>query len=167
MEIDPVGLGAEPLKVVRWAIAERRTSEREAKRAKDANLRYDEVWCVVDVDDHERLPQALTTARDNDVELVVSNPCFEIWLLYHFQPYVSSVDRSVLGREKMRRHIPEYKKDLPPDFPFAGHPEAAKHARSAAPEHNQTCAKGPNPSTNAWLLVRSIEKAGARSDTKR
>ncbi len=122
---------------------------------------------MVDVDDHERLNQALNTAQGNDVELVVSNPCFEIWLLYHFQPYVSSVDRGTRGREKMRKHIPQYKKNLPPDFPFARHPEAAKRALSAAPGHNRTCVKGPNPSTNAWLLVQSIEAAGARSSTQR
>lgn len=167
VDIDPVGLGGEPLHVVRWAIDERKSTDRAAERAKDINLRYDEVWCLVDVDEHERLHQALDTARSHGVGLVVSNPCFEIWLLYHFQPFVSAIDRGSLSKEKLRKHIPGYTKTLPDDFPFDQHPVAMKHARSAAPEHDTPCVKGPNPSTNTWLLVRSIEKAGFNGSSER
>ncbi|WET83152.1 RloB family protein [Amycolatopsis sp. QT-25] len=45
---------------------------------------YDEVWCVVDVDEFD-LDRAAATARRLRIELAISNPCFEFWLLLHFE----------------------------------------------------------------------------------
>ncbi|MFL6120029.1 RloB family protein [Actinophytocola sp.] len=47
----------------------------------------DECWCVFDVEwpkNHPNLKRAIALANDHGIHLVVSNPCFELWLLLHF-----------------------------------------------------------------------------------
>ena len=74
----------------------KREAERVAKRQRDSYLAFDEVWCVHDVDDHPRLDEARIMARDNDISLAVSNPCFELWLLLHFREDPGMQDRETL-----------------------------------------------------------------------
>ncbi len=48
----------------------------------------DEFWCVFDVEwpnNHPALRDTVEQARQNGVELAISNPCFELWLVLHFQ----------------------------------------------------------------------------------
>jgi hypothetical protein len=58
---------------------------RAAKKKDDENLAFDEVWCVFDIDVHSNIPEARNMARDNDISLAVSNPCFEFWLVLHLR----------------------------------------------------------------------------------
>lgn len=80
LKVEP-GSGGSANQVVFDAI---KRKNREAK----AGTEYDQVWCVLDVEDVSRLPelrQALKLAADNAIEVFVSNPCFEVWLLAHFE----------------------------------------------------------------------------------
>ncbi|GGO78194.1 RloB family protein [Nonomuraea cavernae] len=58
-----IGLGRDPGSLVSYAIRERDRKDREARAQRDGDIAYDEVWCVVDVDDHDTLDQALIAAR--------------------------------------------------------------------------------------------------------
>lgn len=160
--VEPLGLGADPYHVVRTAIDQRDEADKEARKTRDANRRFEEVWCLVDVDEHERLPDALRLASREAVNVAVSNPCFELWLLYHFQSYVSSVDRTLLQRKKLPRHLPGYGKRLPADFPYGEYERAERRALEACGELDRPTCKGPNPSTNVWLLVAAIQRIGRR-----
>ena len=44
---------------------------------------YEKIWVVVDVDDFHGHSQAAKICKDNGIELIISNPCFEVWLLDH------------------------------------------------------------------------------------
>jgi hypothetical protein len=49
---------------------------------------YDQVYCVVDVEGiahRDDLRSAITLARKHKINLILSNPCFEVWLLAHFE----------------------------------------------------------------------------------
>ncbi|WP_420080425.1 RloB family protein [Streptomyces sp. JL4002] len=75
----------EPKSLVRSAI---RHKERAAQSAADRHTPYDEVWCVVDVEaptPHPSLDEAVQLARRAGVNMALSNPCFELWLLLHFK----------------------------------------------------------------------------------
>lgn len=56
---------------------------------KDEDLRdesldsYKAVWVVVDVDDFHDHGKAQKVCDDNGIGLVISNPCFEVWLIDH------------------------------------------------------------------------------------
>lgn len=46
---------------------------------------YDRVFCAIDRDAHQNFDEAIQIAGgDPKVELVISYPCFEFWLLLHF-----------------------------------------------------------------------------------
>lgn len=40
---------------------------------------YEKIWAVVDVDDFHDHSKAAKTCKDNGIELIISNPCFEVW----------------------------------------------------------------------------------------
>lgn len=45
---------------------------------------FDHAILIVDVDQHQRLDEVLTSCRNSsEVDTIVSNPCFELWLLWH------------------------------------------------------------------------------------
>jgi hypothetical protein len=93
--------GGDPRALVDRAVELRNEAEREARRARDPNLRYDEVWCVFDVDQHPRLDDALAMAARSSIELAVSNPCFELWLLLHFAEQTAHLS-SKQARDRLR-----------------------------------------------------------------
>ncbi len=63
IELEIVAAG-DPKSVVERAVALKRDAEKEAKRKNDPFLRYEEVWCVFDIDDHLRVTEAKQQARD-------------------------------------------------------------------------------------------------------
>ena len=70
-----------PLGLVRAAI------DHKERDRRDGNP-FTQVWCVFDVESptpHGSLDQALTLAGRNRITCGISNPCFELWLILHFQ----------------------------------------------------------------------------------
>lgn len=139
-----VGAGVDPEGVVREAI-----------RIKDDSSmgRFDACWCVVDVDEHSRLPGALVLAQQHQINVAVSNPCFEIWLLWHHEEQTAHASATDL-RRRLRRHGHEGK-DLPVRFPYHLYPDALQRADLSARDL-EPCALGPNPSTSVAALIRAI-----------
>jgi hypothetical protein len=74
------GKGGSCLDVVQQAIAER---EKAAARHED----FDEIWCVFDVEQAGQRKQVIKVQRlacKHGIQLALSNPSFEVWLLAHF-----------------------------------------------------------------------------------
>jgi hypothetical protein len=134
---------------------------REARRRRDPYRRYDSVWAVVDVDEHVDLADAVQLARRESIWLLVSNPCFELWLLYHYQDYRIDGHRQDV-QSRLRRHLPGYQKHIPEAFPFAEHASAKGRAQGVDPDHCEPNRKGLSPSTNVWLVVDAIRATGLR-----
>lgn len=165
MKVECIGKGRDPLKTVNHAIRLRKNSEKAARNERDSFLKIDHVWCVVDVDDHTTLNEALLLARRNGVNLIVSNPCFEIWLLWHYQDFTSQTNRFDLPK-KLNSRIPGYskKKAIPDAFPFKdAYEKAKKRALCCDPEHDEPCRQGQNPSSNVWLAVEAIRGEGRKA----
>ncbi len=75
------GHGVSPERVVEEAIGHKQQAER---REED----YDQVWCVLDVEGPAHrvaLGRAVALAAQPGITLCLSNPCFEVWLLAHFE----------------------------------------------------------------------------------
>ena len=87
---------------------------------------WDEIYCVLDHDGRDsavgKLEAELTAMNrkraSTKVEMILSDPCFELWLLLHFEftdrPYTSvrggrSACADVI--EQLQRHIPGYRKN--------------------------------------------------------
>ena len=145
-----------PKTLVEIAAGLKKGALRAAKREKDAYLAWDDVWCVFDVDEHPNIPDAKQQARDNDIRLAISNPCFELWVLLHFQDQASFIDRKQAQR-KVKVHIPRYVKSLPYDILDSGYESAVRRSQ----ELNRRCAaaseENRNPScTGIVRLTRGI-----------
>ena len=51
---------------------------------------YEQIWLVVDADDFHDHGKASKICNDNGIELIISNPCFEVWLLDYVKACPSS-----------------------------------------------------------------------------
>lgn len=86
--------GSVPLTLLRMAVEARERADREQGE-------IDEIWCVFDVEwptNHPGLKEALELARRHGIEVAVSNPCFELWLVLHFQDHRSWLDNDAARR---------------------------------------------------------------------
>jgi hypothetical protein len=57
--------------VVDFAVKEKRRQERKG-------IPYNQVWCVFDRDEHSKIHEAFDRAKAHGIEIVFSNPCFEL-----------------------------------------------------------------------------------------
>lgn len=144
-----------PKTLVERAVERKKEAEREARSRRDPFLAYDEVWCVFDVDDHHHLTEARQQARDNGIGLAVSNPCFEIWALLHFQDQTAFIQSGAV-QSRLRRHLPGYEKDLPFDRLHPGYEKAVARAQELDRRCESAACPGDNPSTGVHLLTERI-----------
>lgn len=145
-------IGPAPINVVDSAIDARRAGQRSGEP-------FDAVWCVFDRDSHSSFAQAVDKARSNKLRIAISVPCFEFWLLLHYE-YTSRPcdDFDDLRKNKLAIHLPDYDKAQTDwDQVLSGLEQAKSHAerlRSSQehePEHT-------NPSTNVDELVTYLQR---------
>ncbi len=148
------GVGV-PKTIVEFAKDRKIEAEEQARGARDENLRYDEVWCVFDFDEHPNIPDAKQMARDNGIDLAISNPCFELWLWLHFADQPGMQHRHDL-QSMMKQHIPNYDKHLDYSDYAAGYDEAYGRASRLDEDAKLDTDEGRNPTTGVWRLTESI-----------
>jgi len=70
----------------------------------------DEMWCVFDRDNNSQdsIDDAVTIARKNGFNIAFSNPCFEIWLLWHFEDTFSCREISQNLVKELKPYLGEY-----------------------------------------------------------
>lgn len=160
--VDIVGGAGAPRSIVQRAKELKNHAVKQARREKDDNLKYNELWCVFDVDEHPGIHDAVQMARENDIDLAISNPCIELWLWLHFADQPGMQDRHKLLR-MLKKHVPNYDKAI--DFSiYKPHvADACLRAEKLEQLHESSGSPGENPSTAVWRLVRVIQK-GLRSD---
>jgi hypothetical protein len=146
-----------PMTVVELAVCLKDEADQEAKRQRDENLRFDEVWGVFDVDEHPRLGEAEQLAASKSIELAVSNPCFELWALLHFQDQHAHVERDK-ARAAVQTYLRDYDKEL--DFPkmHPGYSDAVRRAKELVNEAGRHQEPGRNPTTGVYRLTEAIRQ---------
>jgi RloB-like protein len=157
LNIEP---GGTPKTLVERAVDFKKSAEKAAKRAKDENLKFDVVWCVFDVDVHPFLAEAQQQARDNGIKAAVSNPCFEFWVLLHFQDQRAHIERHEAQR-LCRHYMPRYEKRLPVETLMATYADAVRRAEGLEQEHQGRGTDGGNPSTGVHKLTEEIMREGS------
>jgi hypothetical protein len=150
--------GGTPKSVVERAVEMKKESEREARRRKDENLRFDSVWYVFDVDEHPFVPESKQQAKAHAINLAVSNPCFELWFLLHFQDQTAHIERQTVQR-LCREHMPDYQKTPPCDVLRPLQNGAIQRAIRLGTWQESRGNAGGNPSTGVYSLVQQIQAA--------
>lgn len=146
-----------PLTLVTSAKERKRRAESEARKARDANISYDEVWCVFDVDEHPKLKEAQNLAHAYGLRLAVSNPCFELWLLLHFRESPGMRHRHDL-QKMLAGFIPDYDKHVDFELFKSGYPPAVKRAQRLDEQASDDGEEGRNPTTGMYRLTQSIQQ---------
>jgi len=122
----------------------------------------DQIWAVFDRDAHPRFQDAVKLCAKSGVKVARSNPCFEVWLILHFQDF-----HKPDGRQKVQEHFrklcPEYdpKKGKTPDcIKLVGTlGQAEKRAATQLKRRtDEGSAFGP-PSTTVHLLIEAVRQA--------
>jgi hypothetical protein len=151
LQVEP---GGTPKTLVERAVERKREADRKA--TKDANEKYEEVWCVFDIDEHPLVPAAKDQARANGIELAISNPCFELWALLHFQDQHAHIERGKL-HHRCATHMPGYEKRLDYGTLRPKYSDALKRAGDLERWHESRGTTGANPSTTVYKLVERIK----------
>lgn len=154
--------GSSPKSVVEHALY-----RYEKERKKDSENPFDRVYCVFDKDRHVTYRYALEKIADakpqNVFYAIPSVPCFEYWLLLHFQystsPYRETGNKSVgdLAVSQLKHYLPRYEKGSQGIFLqlLDKLNDAKTHARrtlDAASQNNTD-----NPSTKVHELVTYLQ----------
>ena len=74
----------------------------------------DRAFCLIDMDLREDKYNAYLKAQQtyHNITLIVSNPCFEVWLLYHFTENPRAESSSQAVKEQMKKYVPEYNESM-------------------------------------------------------
>lgn len=151
-----------PMTVVNAAIEERKRLVERARKSKDSFDIF-RVWAVFDRDDHPNVPQALTLARDNHIDVAFSNPCFELWPLLHLEDYGAVHNRhkvQSLLNEKMASY--HHEKAPVVDFEMIKNEFPNAYARAERLNSDRAQAGEPYgcPTTTVGILVKKIIENG-------
>jgi hypothetical protein len=132
-------------------------------RAIAEEAEIDEFWCVFDVEwprNHPGLSAAVKQARENNIDLAITNPCFELWLILHFTTHGAWLENDEARR--LRRRLdgsPDKSLDAARYMPLIA--DAARRAAALERRHQNDGAVFPhdNPSSGMHRLIASIHPA--------
>ncbi|MEU3112871.1 RloB family protein [Micromonospora chalcea] len=125
-----------------------------------ADPEVDECWCIFDVEwpkNHPNLIRAKQLAQGRGVGLVISNPCFELWLILHYDrcnKFINTAEAESLSRKLDGRTG----KSIDSRIYMAKRKEAARRAEQLERDHesNGTTFPDNNPSSGMHYLLRAL-----------
>ena len=157
-------LGTEPLQVVEYA--EQLFIDGDAARSIQPRA-FEQVFAVFDRDDHATYHAALAKAHAlngtlrNDLgqkvkfNAVASVPCFELWLLLHFEDVLAPIHRNEVYA-RLRNHLPGYDKGQTGHFQQTRDKIAAATIRANHLATLSTATDGNEPYTDMQKLVHIL-----------
>ncbi|AFZ27909.1 hypothetical protein Cylst_5934 [Cylindrospermum stagnale PCC 7417] len=97
-------------------IIERLIEERQQMKDEKRWSNKDVAWAVFDGDEHIEKSRAIwdnaiNRAKSQNIQLAITNPCFELWYLIHFQEHLGQINRDKLAK-LLEKHIPDYDKSM-------------------------------------------------------
>ena len=105
------------------------------------------------------------------METILSDPCFEYWLLLHFELTDRPFDGAGTGRSaceevtaRLRSHLPEYRKNDLRIF------KQCRERLDAAVRNARRVEENPSsqsPRTDVWKLIVRLLEIGRKSDDAR
>lgn len=154
-------LGPNPEEVVEAAF--QADEERRVDRDRDE---FDEVWIVVDTEGpadrkrSEQVRQAIEHVKKLGprFHVAVSNPCFEYWLLLHFDNTTASFNDAAAVIVRLKKHVKNYKKH---QSVFAETRDHVQTAIANAEKRFAVKGHGPHPCdchpcTQIFALMKSL-----------
>lgn len=165
LDVEIVAEGASPITVVDHAIELREERKGAAKRSL-TKAEYEVIYCVFDVEapkPHESLANAVIKAKDNKLEVILSNPCFEYWYILHFRKTSAPFSSSQNVKSALRREHSAYSESDTTIFNVV-YPktiDAIKHSKEVLNEQHNDAEdlRACNPSTHVHKIVEYLYTA--------
>ncbi len=138
-----------PLALVRMAVQQKSDPE------------VDECWCIFDVEwpqNHPNLSEAKALAESNEVNLAISNPCFELWLILHFRDHGAFLETAPADR--LSRTLDSRSgKSIDAALYMPLRKEAARRAERLDKRHERDGTSFPhdNPSSGVYKFLKAVE----------
>ena len=149
-----IGGVGDPRAVVDRAAEELEKSKRDRLGARDS------VWAMFDRDEHPRFEDAKNKARGNGISLAVSNPCFELWAIFHYQECDAPLHRHecqrMLGQLCETYDGRRNKSFADPDVIASRYRDAVERARNSLKRRAEEGAPDGNPSTTIHELTECL-----------
>ena len=123
----------------------------------------DKAFILMDVDcDKRKADRFCKAIRDAEyAEFILSNPCFEIWYLFHFEKTAHGFLNGGEVIRRLKKHLPDYNKTT--DVSYILKPKlgtALVHALDIKKYHEQNAAPWPsadcNPMTDMPIIIREL-----------
>jgi hypothetical protein len=157
-------LGTTPIQVVEYT----RTLFEDGDRHKNIQRRaFERLYAVFDRDDHDSYHAALALAASLDGKLrndakqpirfqaIASVPCFELWLLLHYEDIQAPLHRNDVMR-RLKLHIPRYDKGASNAFAITREHLAIAIQRAEALATRFSAHTEPEPFTAVVDLVKLL-----------
>ena len=137
------------------------TVKKEELNFKDGDLAF----CVFDTDigdeKQKQIDAAVIKASKKNVEIILSNPCFEIWFLQHFGYSTKEYKSNGEVLRTLEGFIPEYEKNSDPFVilnPLTA--EATRNSKKLEKYHDDLGHRSKsmerNPSTEVYKIIEKI-----------
>lgn len=161
-------VGESPERVVNEAIRISTGERQAARQARDRANTFDEVWVVIDVDEHTYLDAAVAKAHAHGINVALSNPCFEVWLIAHLSNEYAEFSSPAAAK----RRWAQLRGTTPADREYESlsnklHAALARFPETIVPKSPGAAASVRNPGTSVGNLLRrildSIHDEAARS----
>lgn len=128
---------------------------REAGRRRSDE--YDGVWCVLDTELNDRLVHELVReAQSSGVNLALSSPSFEFWLILHMKEYSRPFQSAREAERELKAMRPGWSKAA---TKFEDFEDGVEDACERARRLHDGDGLPPNPSSAVWRLVEAIRQA--------
>jgi RloB-like protein len=107
-----------------------------------------------------------TAAFSFSSSTAISNPCFELWLVLHFQDQAAHVSVTQI-QSICKKHLPGYKKRVNIDKLWSNRAAAMSRARFLDKQHQRKGTLNGNPSSGVFKLLEEIDASQLRSGAVR
>jgi hypothetical protein len=87
-------------------------AEKEKTKTIKGESQFDQIWCIKDVEIPmcHKLQDAYIKARDNGIQFALTFPCFEYWLILHFENTARFMESNDQAIKHLKKHISDYEK---------------------------------------------------------
>ena len=156
--------GTSPMKVVEYAEHLFVNGDEEKSIRPRA---FEQIYAVFDRDDHDSYHNALTKVAALDGKLhndlkqpvnfkaIASVPCFELWLLLHFEDALAPLHRAEVY-QRLRQYLPNYDKGQAGHYAHTCHSLADAIQRAERLASLTTARNGVEPYTDMHVLVQLL-----------
>ena len=138
---------------------------------------FDHAYCVIDRDRHSDFQKALDQvagfrSKDTDLHVIVSNPCFEYWILLHFvyttKAFGASGDSPCqeLISNELKKYIPNYAKGDASVMTDLISNQLGIALANSKRSYNEAIKNGiDNPKTEMHILVEYLKNLKRSNDS--